>query len=739
MRILTDRPIETSDQDKLSISEFVSRLVPPILDWPIEESLVLGLYGEWGQGKTSALNLLRQELLRRQQDSSRPVPVIVRFNPWHYSNPEALAASFFGTMAGEIGSGWFGHRRRSLARAVRGIGAALPVTMAASGSGFARGSPAGGLALLSSLLETGEAGLDVIKQKARKQLLALKDHGRRLRVVVLVDDLDRAQPREVLAALMLFKLIADLPNVSYVLAMDDRRVRDVLATALPESGGAAYLDKIVQVPVQLPPVAAETLKQLVKASLLDVLEEAGLPSERINARTEFSFGDWYDETLAGRIKTMRDRAILVNSLRFALLSGKRLDLDPIDAVLTAFLQAFFPSEYRRVRANREFLTCDEGVAAHIADLGKKSEQRKEKRKAILRSIVRGEPEGTKDQGGHDLAPTIVEKVVGRLFPRAEFGERPSGAADLEVRLGNRVQHPETFDRYFRLSVPDTEVPDATVDQFLTELVSTGDSSLFGRIAALPTEGSRRSFVEKLGVRVALAVPADAALRVAEAILKSQDALPIEEIPALTHRLAVRAFLGAIKEPGTNEAERSASAAAVPIIRATVEAWYPPLEALHLAADYARDRNSDIRIDGEAKSEVVAAGLGRIRRHVAGGAQLLAELPIGEAMNAIWRWRDLLELAHEDMLELQFYLRKALADNQNVVTLCKGLSGPSEHGGYTFASGANRAEFVAAVDGIVGSQVLLDEVRRVIAGASILSDVEKRLLFEAEGYLSSGRV
>lgn len=73
--IYSDDPIQTRAEDRLERARFVE-LMRVITDFE-QRPKVVGLYGRWGSGKTSVLNLLESELL------SRPNVVVVRFDGWH--------------------------------------------------------------------------------------------------------------------------------------------------------------------------------------------------------------------------------------------------------------------------------------------------------------------------------------------------------------------------------------------------------------------------------------------------------------------------------------------------------------------------------------------------------------------------------------------------------------------------------------------------------------------------------
>ena len=53
---LDDSPIRKISEDRLRRSEFVRRLADTLTDWQTDESLVVGLYGPWGSGKSISLN-----------------------------------------------------------------------------------------------------------------------------------------------------------------------------------------------------------------------------------------------------------------------------------------------------------------------------------------------------------------------------------------------------------------------------------------------------------------------------------------------------------------------------------------------------------------------------------------------------------------------------------------------------------------------------------------------------------
>ena len=57
-----DKPIETEKDDFLGRKRFSQHLGKALLDWKEKESLVIAIYGEWGSGKTSVINLASENI-----------------------------------------------------------------------------------------------------------------------------------------------------------------------------------------------------------------------------------------------------------------------------------------------------------------------------------------------------------------------------------------------------------------------------------------------------------------------------------------------------------------------------------------------------------------------------------------------------------------------------------------------------------------------------------------------------
>ena len=83
-----DNPISTASEDLLQRSKFVERIVHEIDMIDASQGYVMAVMGQWGSGKTSVLNLVKERL----SDSGT---ILVEYNPWLLSGAEELVSGLF--------------------------------------------------------------------------------------------------------------------------------------------------------------------------------------------------------------------------------------------------------------------------------------------------------------------------------------------------------------------------------------------------------------------------------------------------------------------------------------------------------------------------------------------------------------------------------------------------------------------------------------------------------------------
>lgn len=91
--IKADQPKREPGEDIFGYAPFAKTLAQSILRSNPANGFVVGIYGEWGLGKSTLLNFI-EHYAKADVDEETPL-VIVRFNPWWFSGREDLVRRFF--------------------------------------------------------------------------------------------------------------------------------------------------------------------------------------------------------------------------------------------------------------------------------------------------------------------------------------------------------------------------------------------------------------------------------------------------------------------------------------------------------------------------------------------------------------------------------------------------------------------------------------------------------------------
>lgn len=95
-----DVPIEKSDEDSFAFTTQAKVISDHILEsFKLAASLVFGINGPWGSGKTSMINLTL-DYLKQQNDTEEHI--VLKFSPWIIGNHESILAKFLPTLEEKI-------------------------------------------------------------------------------------------------------------------------------------------------------------------------------------------------------------------------------------------------------------------------------------------------------------------------------------------------------------------------------------------------------------------------------------------------------------------------------------------------------------------------------------------------------------------------------------------------------------------------------------------------------------
>ncbi|MGA2804561.1 MAG: P-loop NTPase fold protein [Acidimicrobiales bacterium] len=419
-----DAPITSLAEDRLGRVAFAKALAAEVLVAPVTSGYVMGLTGPWGSGKTSILNMT--------VDALDGDALVVQFNPWMFSGTEALVSSFFDEIGKQLGGA--DSRLKGLADKLSLYGHLLSPLASFVGAGNAVSAAADVMQQLAS-----RPSIQQQRAELREQLAKLDR-----RLVVVVDDVDRLRPEEILDVVRLVRLVGDFPNTLYLLAFDRRRVEDCLGEGDSERG-RAYLEKIVQVTHDVPAAREPDVSALFVDGFQALSDDV--------TTGPFDKGDWqniFTFVVRPLLRTPRHVRRLLGSLSMTMrLVGDEVavaDLIGIEAV--------------RVLRPAMFAAIVD-VADDLAPISL----------AALRSgYVQGRtPENSPIAQMYRIDPSLAESVCRWLFPAARrYFENMNYGSEWEVtwRRQRKVASPAVFRFYLERQLPDGVVPASVVDAAL---------------------------------------------------------------------------------------------------------------------------------------------------------------------------------------------------------------------------------------------------------------------------------
>jgi predicted KAP-like P-loop ATPase len=453
-----DKPINLESEDRFQRYPFSQRIAETIINRQKKESIVIGLYGAWGEGKTSVLNFIKEELSPHYPDI-----VQVTFNPWRFTDEATLLSSFFNTLANEI--------KKSLPqdintdnfinKATKFIGRKDPLKTSTENIGDIIIEYSKSLSFfgLDGAIETfGKAisNVDIDQLKLRIEKL-LELHKKK--IVIIIDDIDRLDKNEIHAIFRLVKLTADFSYTTYLLSFDENMVSAAISDrfgAGDKKAGLHFLEKIIQIPIKLPQAQTVALKnycfklveQALEASHIDLPEQEG-----------GEFANKFARNYLIRLKNPRLAVRYSNSLSFSLplLKG---EVNYVDLLLIEGIKVLYPELYEFIREYPNYFL---GV---YKTQGGKNNKKIENFKTLFDEYTRSY--------SIDEIENAKESLID-LFPDLEDVWR-----DHSIRLGfhskknsKRISSTAYFNRYFSYAVIDGDVSDVAFDSML-EAMSSGN-------------------------------------------------------------------------------------------------------------------------------------------------------------------------------------------------------------------------------------------------------------------------
>lgn len=634
-----DSPIETSDDDQYGITPFAKSLAKSLKSIKNPIGTTIALNGEWGSGKSSAVNLIRTELEKGEDK----MLIISEFKGWWYRGEEALALAFLQNLHAILSDtlkdkvkGLIPQIGRVLLQGGPVMGAAVALT------------PAGALAPLvgasTNFAKRFFKDDEPLEKTFRKLAEVLENENRRY--LIIIDDIDRLSPDEAIAIFRMVKSVGRLPNVMYLLVFD-RTLADQAVQERYPSEGPHFLEKIIQASFELP----KPLRTDLNAAILSTVESiCGMPDQEETRRVMNIFHD----VVAPHLTTPRHVARFRNaiSVTWPSISGQ---ISIADFVTLETIRLYEPSLFKKIRSNKLKL-C--GIGSDRDD------------DFLLESFL-----SEIDEDRHQIA----EMALQRLFPRTRnIGYASSFRAQWDAE--RRVCIDAHFDTYFRLSLSEQTLPIDTINELIDRADEVDFIQTTLREAAAKRRRSNTSMVpiilDELNTH-ANRIQIDKVEHLITALFEIHDEIDLEiddESGYLTHANTTLRFHWLIRRLTKDRlslAERTGLYMSA--IRRSSLGWLVDFtssaQRQYQESDGRQIREEDCLVAKDAIDSLVSRSLSAIRQ----AAEDNSLLQHKDLINILYRWRN---FTNNDPTEVRIWTDKLMKNEAALVLLAGKLTGES---------------------------------------------------------------
>ncbi|RFD79888.1 hypothetical protein AXE77_03935 [Gardnerella vaginalis] len=485
-----DKPIVVCSEDLLDRQCFSQEFGKALYEYNGADGLVVGLYGKWGSGKTSVLNMAKEEIYNIIDENEKKVisnsfkeflsklfqfmhkhnkTEIIEFSPWNYSDKNNLISLFFQSLKHKLcrkNSSSIGKNiKKALKKYIYAIRALEIVPTV---------GPALAPVLKTIVKVLQSPDLNEAKCKLSKQLR--KYDGK---IIVFIDDIDRLTAPQIRDIFQLVKQVGDLPKIIYVLAMD----REIVCNALSKFhniDGNEYLEKIVQVAFEIPELNKSKLCAIFHEKLSNVVD--ALPDHVII--DENYLEKVFENCVSPYITNLRDVIRLINTFQFRYgVLYRYVSFEDMLCITT--LEVFDPQLYKWICNNKG------AIYVHGVDLSLLTNAKKE-------HYFKQYHDEFESLG---VNPDLAMRIISTIFPRFAVCVNVN-KNDFDINVENiydkRVSCENKFELYFMFNFEDVDVSQKIINSSIFEF---DEFELVSAIKMLKERGCIAKFLDVIKLSI----------------------------------------------------------------------------------------------------------------------------------------------------------------------------------------------------------------------------------------------
>jgi hypothetical protein len=479
--IISDKPLTNPDDDKfdrkaraLSIAESINRRKE-------FDPIVIGIYGSWGEGKTTFLNFIKAFI---NEDVT-----VIDFNPWYFDNVPDLIRNYFYTLSKNFPFSFRYFIKQDLPSLLSRYGNVLSDFEVNVSGQIAGVSPFRILTKISDLLY--DNSLQALKTRISDELERLVKKGRRF--VVIFDDIDRLDDEEIIAVFKLVKHTGDFPGFTYILSLDDKMVSAALDRKYmseTHETGHSFLEKIVQFPIRLPKASSYSLKIMLAKATDEVEKYVDL---KIDEKQKRDFTYYFNEGLFPKVKTPRLVYRYSNAIMYSLLSLKN-EVNPVDIMLIEGMRLFYRKPFEKIAEHPHFFGYNPFYSTYIIN------EEKEAHKVFIKETF--ESIEVEDKAG-------FEYLVTYLFPNIKPMIKPEVTSSQKYEdlvINQRVGALQYLEKYLCFAVSPDDVADSQIESLFDLARKAGPDEISKWLRNVVSEDNVGNFLTKLRIKIGELIP-----------------------------------------------------------------------------------------------------------------------------------------------------------------------------------------------------------------------------------------
>ncbi|SFI14300.1 KAP family P-loop NTPase fold protein [Halpernia frigidisoli] len=344
-KLYGDSALKNIEDNELGdgIDKFVEKINTIIRENCFSTAYSIGINSQWGDGKTSSLNILKNKLNVSENSDDY---VLIDFNPWLSFDNKILVGDFFKSITENLSNDILSKQITEYASKLIDEDKSL--------SKFIKS--------FVPFLDDHKS-LETIFDKINNSLTILNK-----KLIIFIDDVDRLDNEEVFQLLKLIRNTANFRNTFFVIAYDRDYINNAIVkvNSFPSNN---YLNKIINIELSLPYYDKNILSNIFIKKVLNLIGE-NYREQITKAISSFDKMDLFLDGLDQKnsfgywITNIRDIKKLADSI-YINFDGLLEDVDFEDLLIVEILHLKYPNVYKLIFNKKDDLFYENNGILYI--------------------------------------------------------------------------------------------------------------------------------------------------------------------------------------------------------------------------------------------------------------------------------------------------------------------------------------------------------------------------------------